>query len=90
MQGRSQDQRDLLDVESVAGHLLPSGCVFAFLAEHLAIDWSPLRCSRSVPHGSGPPSVPPEVMAWVIVLQTLHGLSDRKTAEVKKDGRRRE
>jgi hypothetical protein len=34
VQGRSQDQRDLLDVESVAGHLLPAGSVFAFLAEH--------------------------------------------------------
>ena len=29
-----QDQRELLDVESVAGHLLPAGSVFAFLAEH--------------------------------------------------------
>ena len=34
MQDRSVDQRDLLDVESVAGHLLPAGSVFAFLAEH--------------------------------------------------------
>lgn len=34
MQGRSDDQRELLDVESVAGHLLSSGSVFAFLAEH--------------------------------------------------------
>ena len=34
MQGRSQDQRDLLDVDSVAGHLLVPGSVFAFLAEH--------------------------------------------------------
>jgi hypothetical protein len=32
VQGRSQNQRDLLDVESVAGHLLAAGSVFAFLA----------------------------------------------------------
>lgn len=25
MQGRSRDRRDLLEVESVAGHLLPAG-----------------------------------------------------------------
>ena len=34
MQGRSDDQRELLDVESVAGHLLKRGSVFAFLAAH--------------------------------------------------------
>ena len=34
MPGRSEDQRDLLDVESVAGHLLKPGSVFAFLAAH--------------------------------------------------------
>ncbi len=35
MQGRSEEQRELLDVESVAGHLLPTGSVFAaFLASH--------------------------------------------------------
>jgi hypothetical protein len=32
VQGRSEDQRDLLDVESVAGHLLKPGSVFGFLA----------------------------------------------------------
>ena len=36
MQGRSEDQRDLLDVESVAGHLLKPGSVFAFLISALA------------------------------------------------------
>ncbi len=34
VQGHSEDQRDLLDVESVAGHLLKPGSVFAFLAGH--------------------------------------------------------
>ena len=31
--------------------------------------------------GAGPPVVPPDVVAAVIVLQTLHGLSDREAAE---------
>ena len=34
MQGRADPQREILDVESVAGHLLPAGGVFAFLAGH--------------------------------------------------------
>ena len=34
MQGFSDPQRELLDAESVTGHLLPTGSVFGFLAEH--------------------------------------------------------
>ena len=34
MQGRARDQRDLLDVESVTGHLLEPRSVYAFLAQH--------------------------------------------------------
>jgi IS5 family transposase len=81
VQGRSQDQRDFLDVESVAGHLLPAGSVFAFLAEHRRRLFPEELFDDLFPSGRGRPSVPPEVMASVIVLQTLHGLSDRETAE---------
>ena len=81
VQGRSQDQRDFLDVESVAGHLLPAGSVFAFLAEHRHRLFPEVLFDDLFPSGRGRPSVPPEVMASVIVLQTLHGLSDRETAE---------
>ena len=34
MQGRSEDQRELLDAESVVGHLIKPGSVLTFLAEH--------------------------------------------------------
>ncbi|ORB40266.1 hypothetical protein BST39_14355 [Mycobacterium paraseoulense] len=34
VQGRSECQRELLDAESVAGHLLKVDSVFAFLAAH--------------------------------------------------------
>ena len=34
MQGRSRQDRELLDAGEVAGHLVPAGSVFAFLAEH--------------------------------------------------------
>ena len=36
LKGRSDDQRELLDAESVAGHLLKAGSVFAFLSAHRA------------------------------------------------------
>ena len=81
MQGRSEDQRDLLDVESVAGHLLPAGSVFAFLAEHRHRLFPDAMFDDLFPSGPGRPSVPPDVMASVIVLQTLHGLSDRDAAD---------
>jgi transposase len=81
VQGRSQDQRDLWDVESVAGHLLPLGSVFGFLAEHRHRLFPRDLFADLFPSGRGRPSVPPEVMASVIVLQTLQGLSDREAAE---------
>jgi Transposase domain (DUF772)/Transposase DDE domain len=81
VQGRSQNQRDLWDVESVAGHLLPTGTVFAFLAEHRRRLFPAEMFDDLFPSGLGRPSIPPEVVAAVIVLQTLHGLSDREAAE---------
>src|SRR4249920_771787 len=81
VQGASDRQRDLLDVESVAGHLLPAGSVFAFLAEHRLVLFPPQMFSELFPSGRGRPSVPPDVVASVLVLQALHGLSDRQAAE---------
>jgi hypothetical protein len=34
MQGQSRMDRELLDAGEMAGHLVPPGSVFAFLAEH--------------------------------------------------------
>jgi hypothetical protein len=34
VQGRADPQSEILDVESLAGRLLPAGGVFAFLAAH--------------------------------------------------------
>ena len=81
MQGRSQDQRDLWDVESVAGHLLPAGSMFGFLAEHRLRLFPAAMFDDLFPSGRGRPSIPPDVVAAVVVLQTLHGLSDREAAE---------
>ena len=68
-------------MESVAGHLLPAGSVFGLLAEHRQRLFPTVMFDDLFPSGRGRPSVPPEVMAAVIVLQTLHGLSDREAAE---------
>jgi IS5 family transposase len=80
VQGRSEDQRDLLDVESVAGHLLPAGGVFAFLAGHRG-ELFPESMFADLFRPGGRPSVPAEQVASVIVLQTLHGLSDAEAVE---------
>ena len=74
MQGRSQDQRELLDVESVAGDLLAPGSVFAFLAEQHRRLFPAEMFEDLFPSGRGRPSAPPGVVATAIVLQTLHGL----------------
>ena len=81
MQGRSDPQRELLDVESLAGHLLPTGGVFAFLAGHRHDLLPDEMFTDLFAPGRGRPSVPVEVVASVIVLQTLHGLSDREAVE---------
>jgi hypothetical protein len=81
MQGRSEDQRELLDAESVAGHLLKPGSVFAFLAEHRQRLFPAELFADLFPSGRGRPSVPADVMASVIVLQTLHGMSDSETTD---------
>jgi len=79
--GRSGDQWDLLDVESVAGHLLKPGSVFAFLAGHRRELFPDAMFADLFPSERGRPSVPAEVMASVIVLQALQGLSDAETVD---------
>jgi transposase len=81
VQGRSEDQRDLLDVESVAGHLLKPGSVFAFLAAHRRELFPDAMFADLFPSGRGRPSVPADVMASVITLQALHGLPDSETVD---------
>lgn len=81
MQGRDDGQRQLLDVESWAGHLLPPGSVFAFLATERKRLFPDDAFADLFPSGRGRPSIPADVIASVLVLQTLHNLSDRETAE---------
>ena len=81
MQGRSDSQRELLDAESVAGHLLKADSVFAFLAARRQGLFPDEMFADLFPTGRGRPSVPADVMAAVITLQALHGLSDSETVD---------
>jgi IS5 family transposase len=81
VQGRSESQRELLDAESVAGHLLKPGSVFGFLAAHRRELFPDEMFADLFPTGRGRPSVPADVMASVITLQALHGLSDSETVD---------
>ena len=55
--------------------------MFAFLAEHRYRLFPAEMFADLFRSGRGRPSVPGEVIASVIVLQTLHGLSDREAAD---------
>jgi hypothetical protein len=81
VQGRSDDQREILDAESVAGHLLKAGSVFGFLAAHRRELFPDEMFADLFPTGRGRPSVPADVMAAVITLQALHALSDSETVD---------
>jgi Transposase domain (DUF772)/Transposase DDE domain len=82
MQGFERMDRQLTDVAALAGHLVPAGSMFGFLAGHRAevfpdADYADLFA----PPGFGRPSVPATQMAAVMTLQALHDYSDRETAE---------
>src|SRR4051795_6580324 len=70
-----------MDAESVSGHLLPPGSVFAFLAEHRRELFPDALFADLFPSPLGRPSEPADVVATVLVLQALQGLSDREATE---------
>jgi Transposase domain (DUF772)/Transposase DDE domain len=82
MQGFERMDRELLDAAALAGHLVPAGSMFAFLAAHRAgvfpdAEYADLFAAP----GAGRPSLPATQMAAVLTLQVLHDYSDRETAE---------
>jgi hypothetical protein len=81
MQGVERADRELLDAEALVGHLVAPGSMFAFLAGHRQDLFPDNEFEDLFPSGKGRPSIPASVMASIVVLQTLHDLSDRETAE---------
>src|SRR3954464_1361710 len=81
VQGTSPGQQGWMDAESPLGALLPSGSVYAFLAEHRRELFPDVMFADLFPSPLGRPSVPADVIAVVLVLQALEGRSDREAAE---------
>lgn len=77
MQGISDPNAELLDAAALCGHLVASDSVQAFLAEHRRVLFPDGMFEDLFPSGRGRPSVPADVIATVMVLQALEGLSDR-------------
>src|SRR5512135_2803116 len=82
MQGFERMDREFTDAEMLAGHLVPAGSMFAFLAAHRAEVFPDAEYADLFsPPGFGRPSLPATRMAAVLALQSLHDYSDRETAE---------
>jgi hypothetical protein len=71
---------DQLDAATWCRHLVPDGSVYAFLADHRQELFPVELFADLVRQGGGHPSVPAEVIATVMVLQALEGLSDREAS----------
>jgi hypothetical protein len=61
-------------------HLVPDRSRYGFLADHRHQLFPPKTFADLTRQGRGHPSVPAEVVASVLVLQALEGLSDREAA----------
>jgi len=82
MQGFERMDGELTDAAAVAGHLIPAGSMFAFLAAHRAEVFPDAEyADLFAPPGVGRPSIPATQMVAVLTLQALHDYSDRETAE---------
>ena len=84
MQGKSRLDRELLDAGEMAGHLVPPGSVFAFLAEHRPELFGDSFTADLFPSRTGRPSLPADLVGSVLVLKELYDLSDPQTADALK------
>jgi len=81
MQGRSRQDRELWDAGELAGHLVPAGSVFAFLAEHRRELFPDSFTADLFLSRTGRPSLPADLVGSVLVLQALYDLSDGQAAD---------
>jgi IS5 family transposase len=80
MQGKSDPNVELLDAAALCRHLVADDSVHAFLADHRGDLFPDEMFADLFRSGRGRPSVPADVIATVMVLQSLEGLSDRDAA----------
>jgi IS5 family transposase len=85
MQGHSDPNRELLDAAALCRRLVPQGSVESFLSDHRQELFPDELFADLFPSGRGRPSVPADVVATVMVLQSLEGLSDRDAARALMD-----
>lgn len=85
VQGTSKPNPELLDAAALCRQLVPEGSVEAFLADHRRLLFPDEAFADLFPSGRGRPSVPADVIAVVLVLQALEGLSDREAARALAD-----
>jgi IS5 family transposase len=85
MQGHSEPNREFLDADALCRKLVAEGSVEAFLADHRSELFPDEMFADLFPSGKGRPSVPADVLATVMVLQSLEGLSDRDAARALRD-----
>jgi transposase len=71
---------ELLDAAALCRHLVPDRSVPAFLADHRKQLFADELFVDLFSSGRGRPSIPADVVATVMVLQALEGLSDREAA----------
>ena len=81
MQGSNDQNLELLDAGALVGHLVDDGSVYGFLAAHRCRLFPDDLFSDLFPSQRGRPSVPADVVATVMVLQSLEGLSDRDAVD---------
>ena len=80
MLGKSDPNAELLDAAALCRHLVAEDSMHAFLADHRRDLFPDELFADLFPSGRGRPSVPADVVATVMVLQALEGLSDRDAA----------
>src|SRR5690349_16675978 len=80
MQGQSRMDRELLDAGEMAGHLVPPGSVFAFLAEHRRELFPASFTSDLFSSRTGRPSLPADLVGSVLVLKAPPDLCEAQAA----------
>src|SRR2546430_6561200 len=81
MQGERAGEPAGPEVWETCRELIPAGSVFAFLAGHREALFPAAMFADMYPSPNGRPSLPPQVLATVVVLQALQGLPDFETVQ---------